>query len=73
MAKSTPTVIVYIVRHGETEENRRAIIQGQMDTVLNSAGRGQAQQAGVALAGVPFSRAWSSDLRRASEVSHAAA
>ncbi|KAI0030830.1 phosphoglycerate mutase-like protein [Vararia minispora EC-137] len=60
-----PVVIVYIVRHGETEENRRAIIQGQRDTELNDAGRTQAHQVGSALEKIPFKKAWSSDLCRA--------
>ena len=69
MALATPAVVVYIVRHGETEENRRAIIQGQKDTELNDAGRTQAYQVAGALEKVCFKKAWSSDLRRAAAVS----
>ncbi|KAH7343272.1 hypothetical protein B0J17DRAFT_641683 [Rhizoctonia solani] len=32
-------LLVYVIRHGETNENRLGIIQGQMDTQLNDAGR----------------------------------
>jgi 2,3-bisphosphoglycerate-dependent phosphoglycerate mutase len=59
------TVRVYIVRHGETEENRQGIIQGQLDTQLNSEGEKQADLAAKALKDVPFDICYSSDLRRA--------
>ncbi|KAI9065381.1 phosphoglycerate mutase-like protein [Trametes sanguinea] len=58
---------VYIVRHGETEENRRGVMQGQLDTPLNAAGVRQAALAADALADVPFGAAYSSDLQRASK------
>lgn len=57
--------IIHIVRHGETDENRQGIFQGQLDTVLNAAGLGQAQQAAEALRTIPFDMAFSSDLKRA--------
>ncbi|PCH37881.1 phosphoglycerate mutase-like protein [Wolfiporia cocos MD-104 SS10] len=56
---------VYIVRHGETAENRAGIMQGQLDTKLNAAGIEQAQLAATALEVVPFQIAYSSDLDRA--------
>lgn len=33
---------IYVLRHGETEENTRGIMQGNMETVLNEKGRMQA-------------------------------
>ncbi|KZT09615.1 phosphoglycerate mutase-like protein [Laetiporus sulphureus 93-53] len=60
-------VRVYIVRHGETDENRLGIMQGQVDTKLNAAGIEQAQLAASALEVVPFKRAHSSDLERAAK------
>ena len=33
---------IYILRHGETEENTRGIMQGNMETLLNETGRNQA-------------------------------
>ncbi|KAI0306421.1 phosphoglycerate mutase-like protein [Multifurca ochricompacta] len=62
---SMETVQVYIVRHGETEENRRKIIQGQLDTPLNLEGEKQADLVARALKDVPFNTCYSSDLRRA--------
>jgi len=67
--KMTPPVMlrVWIVRHGETDENREGIIQGQLDTKLNAKGRIQAFKAGEALADIPFKKAFTSDLSRAVE------
>jgi len=55
---------IYMVRHGETEENRRQIIQGQLDTSLNEVGIEQAKSVAEALRAVPFDVAYSSDLSR---------
>ena len=60
--------IVHIVRHGETDENRQGIIQGQLNTVLNAAGLDQAQRVAGALRANPFDMAFSSDLSRAVKV-----
>jgi probable phosphoglycerate mutase len=59
------TVRVYIIRHGETEENRQKIIQGHLDTQLNSEGEKQADLVAKALKDVPFDACYSSDLQRA--------
>lgn len=65
-----PALIVTIVRHGETEENRLRMVQGQLDTKLSTAGQQQAAMVAAALAvpEVPFSHAFSSDLGRSVEV-----
>ncbi|PWN54250.1 phosphoglycerate mutase-like protein, partial [Violaceomyces palustris] len=60
---------VLLVRHGETNENVRKVIQGQMDTELNAKGRLQADVAGLALKGVKLDRAFSSPLKRCRETS----
>lgn len=59
---------VYIVRHGETQENRDGIIQGQLDTALNAVGLEQARMVGEKLRSVPFEIAFTSDLSRAVQV-----
>ena len=59
---------VYIVRHGETDYNREGIMQGQLDTQLNAAGREQAQRTAAALEKVRFTEAHASDLGRAVQV-----
>lgn len=70
---SQPAVRFYIVRHGETDENRQRIIQGQLDTDLNAAGLEQAQLTAKALENVLFSAAYTSDLSRAQKASIQAA
>ena len=59
------TVRIYVVRHGETEENKQKIIQGQLDTQLNSEGEKQADLVAKALRDIPFDVCYSSDLKRA--------
>jgi probable phosphoglycerate mutase len=59
---------IYIVRHGETRENRESILQGQLNTELNEAGLEQARQVASALRSVHFDFAYSSDLLRALKV-----
>ncbi|EAU88838.2 hypothetical protein CC1G_01211 [Coprinopsis cinerea okayama7 len=56
---------VYIVRHGETAENRNGILQGHLDTELNDEGYRQAELVADALKDVSFKVAFSSDLKRA--------
>ncbi|KAF8315255.1 phosphoglycerate mutase-like protein [Clavulina sp. PMI_390] len=56
-----------IIRHGETAENRAGIIQGQMDTLLNDAGRQQAEILAIYLKEQDIRWCLTSDLRRASE------
>ncbi|KAH9945810.1 phosphoglycerate mutase-like protein [Epithele typhae] len=62
---AAPVVRVYVVRHGETDANLRGIVQGHLDTALNATGVAQARLAADALADVPFSAAYCSDLQRA--------
>ena len=59
---------VYIVRHGETQENRDKIMQGQQDTFLNAIGLEQARMVGEALKDAKLGVAFSSDLSRAAKV-----
>jgi probable phosphoglycerate mutase len=53
------------VRHGETDWNAQARIQGQLDIPLNARGQWQAEQAGRALSQEDIDRIYSSDLSRA--------
>ena len=61
------TMEIYIVRHGETVENNRRILQGHLPGRLTALGRQQVEGAAEELArsGVAFSRIVSSDLQRA--------
>ena len=64
-----PVIRLYIIRHGETNENRERIIQGQLDTKLNADGIQQAYLCAERLKDVHFVGALTSDLQRASMVS----
>ncbi|OJT09738.1 hypothetical protein TRAPUB_13769 [Trametes pubescens] len=61
----TVVVRVYLVRHGETDDNRQGIMQGQRNTPLNSLGAHQSRLVADALTDVPFGAAHTSDLARA--------
>ncbi len=54
-----------IVRHGETRENRKGIVQGHLDTRLSLLGQEQAKKVGKRLSCKNFDVAYSSDLTRA--------
>lgn len=56
---------IYLVRHGETEENRNNILQGQTPGHLTDLGRKQARLLGTKLKGINFDAIISSPLQRA--------
>jgi probable phosphoglycerate mutase len=56
---------ILLVRHGETVDNARQIMQGQTQGELNERGREQAQQVAERLAAEPVDVVIASDLRRA--------
>lgn len=58
---------LYLIRHGETEWNVLRRLQGRADIPLNENGKELAEKTGKALAGVPFTRIYSSPLKRAFE------
>ncbi|WVF70436.1 hypothetical protein IAT40_005226 [Kwoniella sp. CBS 6097] len=55
------------VRHGQTEDNVRGIIQGHKDTPLNDHGRKESRRVAERLKNVNIVEAWSSPLSRARE------
>ncbi|RYY34394.1 MAG: histidine phosphatase family protein [Sphingobacteriaceae bacterium] len=56
---------LYIVRHGQTDLNKRGIVQGRgMNTDLNDEGRVQAEQFYAAYSDVPFDKIYISELKR---------
>ncbi len=59
-----PTRII-AVRHGETEWNVNARMQGHLDIALNDTGRWQAERVAQALADEPITTIYASDLLRA--------
>lgn len=61
------TTTFYFVRHGETDCNRRGIVQGSGDSRLNAMGRRQAERLADRLAEVAFDVIYTSTLNRARE------
>ena len=57
-------MLIYIVRHGETNMNRDRILQGSFDTPLNADGINLAKITGKAIKGIHFDEAFSSPLSR---------
>lgn len=56
---------LYIIRHGETDYNRKGIIQGSgVDSDLNETGQRQAELFYRAYHHMPFDRVYTSELRR---------
>jgi probable phosphoglycerate mutase len=62
-----------VVRHGETQWNIAARIQGHLDSPLTAAGESQAAAIGTRLAAEGFDRLFSSDLGRALQTAQAIA
>ena len=56
-----------VARHGETDWNKRGILQGWLDVPINEVGRRQASDMAAAFHGAGFSAVWSSPLVRARE------
>lgn len=57
--------VLFLVRHGETVDNARQIMQGQTQGCLNEKGREQARVVAERLAAEPVDAIVASDLRRA--------
>lgn len=65
---STNATTIYLVRHGETNYNRRRIVQGwKVNSTLNPTGIRQAEALGAYLSDVPFDAIYSSALSRAQQ------
>ena len=61
------TTTLYLMRHGETVDNARQLMQGQTQGELNDEGRRQALVASDVLAALPIDAVVASDLRRATD------
>lgn len=59
-----------IVRHGETEENQKGIIQGHLPGKLNELGIAQAKKLAIRLKDEKIDAIYSSDLARASDTTN---
>lgn len=58
---------IYMIRHGETDWNTIKRLQGRSDIELNAQGRRLAEVTAEALKDVPFTRVYTSPLKRAKE------
>jgi probable phosphoglycerate mutase len=64
-----PSTKILLIRHGETDDNRALVFQGQQGRGLNLRGREQAARLAARLAGMkaPLAALYASDLERARE------
>lgn len=60
-------MILYMIRHGETDKNKAKLLQGRSDTFLNEYGRELARITARALTEVDFDMVFTSPLSRAVE------
>ncbi len=58
---------ICIARHGETDWNKRGVLQGWLDVPINALGRTQAHALAASLADAGFDAVWSSPLARSRE------
>lgn len=58
-------MLIYIIRHGETDANKEGIMQGWLDKPLNSSGIKLAELTGQAMKGIKFDYCITSPLKRA--------
>ena len=65
MGFKSKTILLTVVRHGETDSNKTGVLQGQVNVPLSSTGQLQADRAGNHLKECQFDCAFSSDLERA--------
>lgn len=52
--KNNQITTFYLVRHGETDWNKKRIIQGQKDILLNEVGESQAKVAAIIFKNMRF-------------------
>jgi broad specificity phosphatase PhoE len=64
---------LFLVRHGETEPNRRGLALGRADVPLNDTGRSQAKRLAFALSRKPLVAVYSSPLSRTVETARSIA
>lgn len=66
-------MLIYLIRHGQTDWNCRRLFQGELDIPLNDQGLAQAEGIGRRFQGVPIDRIYHSPLSRAKDTAEALA
>lgn len=66
-------MLIYLIRHGQTDWNCRRLFQGELDIPLNDQGLAQAEGIGRRFQGVPVERIYHSPLSRAKDTAAALA
>jgi probable phosphoglycerate mutase len=66
-------MLVYLIRHGQTQFNADGRVQGWLDVPLNDVGRSQAQRLAQRFTGRPIDIVFTSPLARAAETARALA
>lgn len=64
-------MLIYFIRHGQTDWNVQRIYQGQLDVPLNEQGLWQIEQVGLRFEGVGIERIYHSPLARAARTAQA--
>ncbi len=65
MEREVFTLKVYLIRHGETDLNKKKVLQGRSDIELNQYGISLAEKTGEGLRDVKFDMVFTSPLKRA--------
>lgn len=73
IGKGTNAMLIYFMRHGETDWNIVRRMQGRSDIPLNQNGLRQAQEAAAAMRDIPIDRILTSPLQRAQQTAQAVA
>ncbi len=58
---------IYLIRHGETEQNKRKNFYGKLDVELNEKGEEQSYKVGELLKDIEFNKIYISDRKRTRE------
>lgn len=61
------SALLCVTRHGETDWNKRGVLQGWLDVPINALGRSQAVDMAAAFQGAGFRAVWCSPLARSRE------
>ena len=67
LKEGVETMNIYLLRHGETDENKSRNYYGKLDAELNDTGRKQSERAGILIRGIKFDQVYISERKRTRE------